>query len=1146
MKRTLSILLSVLLLLTMLPLGAVNVSAYAWHGDFLYETQNGNAIISAYFGSSSNIEIPSNISGYPVAELASSLFSGNTTLQSVTLPDSLIKIGSTAFYGCTNLTNIDFGDGVEVIGEFAFADCTGLTEIDLGGSLTSIEQYAFINCSNLKKVTLPATIFAIYTCAFANCTSLTDVYYDGTAADRNGIYIASYNTDFSYATWHYATLPSEVYYTIENNEVTIEGCNYAFAGEMVIPAKVNGYPVTTIAEGAFNSCFYMTSLILPDTVKTIGEGAFIGCNSLTSIDMGDGVTTLGPYTFTYCSNLTEVIFSESLAIISDGAFYGCTGLTEIDLPVSLKIIGNTAFYLCNNLKKVNYAGSVSDKNLINIGYSNTELTNATWTYAGCDHYYYSSVTTTATCVSSGVRTYTCYYCNSSYTETIYATGIHTYDNGCDAYCNICGGWRSVSHSYNDSNSIACNNCGEVRYITYSISGGEVTITGCNTTFSGQMVIPDTISGYPVTAIGSWAFDSCTSLTSIVIPDSVTRIGSYAFNQCTSLASVSTLNNVTTISEGAFYYCSSLQSLPLGNDVTTIGAWAFALCQSLPYINLPDTVTNIGQGAFMGCFNAYWADLGDGMITIGEQALSDCIFLQSLTIGDRVTSIGDKAFFNCIYLYDVYYGGSLSGHNTIVIGSDNAPLFDATWHYAICDHAYIAETTAPDCRNNGYTTYTCVNCGDSYTDDVVPATGNHIYDNACDADCNICGAMRGYADIVFDDVAKRTVLSLTCQEWTQNGIVVTNNKHEALSNVADYANPARFYRDSQLIITYTNMTQIIFNCHSATYAKSLAQAIGEEAIIDGETQVIVWLGGVDTFSCDLTAGQVRIDSIVVQGGTIPAHIYDTTCDAYCNVCGAVREVEPHPYTSVVTTAPTCTADGVRTFTCATCGDTYTESIAALGHIPGAAADCLNDQTCTVCGAVLTEALGHDYKSVVTAPTCVADGYATHTCTRCGDTYVDSTVAAIGHSYTSAVTTAPTCGAEGVTTYTCTCCDDTYTESIPATGAHTYNTACDADCNVCGFTRVPSDHVYDDEYDPTCNTCGAVRDVPEKPAEILYGDVNNDGDINVRDYGLLQQYLNDYDVTINLDAADVNGDGDVNVRDYGLLQQFLNDYDVTLGG
>ena len=65
-----------------------------------------------------------------------------------------------------------------------------------------------------------------------------------------------------------------------------------------------------------------------------------------------------------------------------------------------------------------------------------------------------------------------------------------------------------------------------------------------------------------------------------------------------------------------------------------------------------------------------------------------------------------------------------------------------------------------------------------------------------------------------------------------------------------------------------------------------------------------------------------------------------------------------------------------------------------------------------------------------------------------------------------------------------------------------------------------------------------------ASVILGDVSGDGEVNVRDYGLLQQYLNDWDVTINLDAADVTGDGEVNVRDYGLLQQYLNDWDVEL--
>ena len=75
-----------------------------------------------------------------------------------------------------------------------------------------------------------------------------------------------------------------------------------------------------------------------------------------------------------------------------------------------------------------------------------------------------------------------------------------------------------------------------------------------------------------------------------------------------------------------------------------------------------------------------------------------------------------------------------------------------------------------------------------------------------------------------------------------------------------------------------------------------------------------------------------------------------------------------------TVPTCTEKGYTTHTCSRCGDAYTDTeVAALGHTEGAEANCRSDQTCTVCGTVLTEKLGHDYKAVVTAPTCTEKGY-----------------------------------------------------------------------------------------------------------------------------------------------------------------------------
>ena len=272
--------------------------------------------------------------------------------------------------------------------------------------------------------------------------------------------------------------------------------------------------------------------------------------------------------------------------------------------------------------------------------------------------------------------------------------------------------------------------------------------------------------------------------------------------------------------------------------------------------------------------------------------------------------------------------------------------------------------------------------------------------------------------------------------------------------------------------------------------------------------------------------------------------DSTCtangnEAYtvCNDCGRVIDgsdaklpLAKHNYESKVTKQPTCTDAGVRTYTCSACGDTYTEAIAAIGH---------------------------DYKTAVTAPTCTEAGYTTYTC-ACGDNYKSDYVAALGHDY-KAVVTAPDCENGGYTTYTC-ACGDTYKadymdalghkeEIIPGKAATCTATGLTdgAKCSVCGEAlkaqeTIPAtgEHTYDNDKDADCNVCGEKREVQTSTP----GDINDDGKINNRDLGILQQFLNEWDVTINEDAADVNDDGKINNRDQGLLQQYLNEWDVVL--
>ena len=160
----------------------------------------------------------------------------------------------------------------------------------------------------------------------------------------------------------------------------------------------------------------------------------------------------------------------------------------------------------------------------------------------------------------------------------------------------------------------------------------------------------------------------------------------------------------------------------------------------------------------------------------------------------------------------------------------------------------------------------------------------------------------------------------------------------------------------------------------------------------------------------------------------------------SVIDTLPEEIVHAYTAVVT-APTCTEAGYTTYTCA-CGDSYiADEVAAIGHnmgewettkAPACTAEGEQKRTCSVCGYAETkklDATGHDYKSVVTAPTCTEAGYTTYTC-ACGDTYTADEVAALGHAWNAGeVTKEPTEQEEGVKTYTCTVCGDTKTESLP---------------------------------------------------------------------------------------------------------------------
>ena len=156
----------------------------------------------------------------------------------------------------------------------------------------------------------------------------------------------------------------------------------------------------------------------------------------------------------------------------------------------------------------------------------------------------------------------------------------------------------------------------------------------------------------VTSIADYAFQLCTSLTSVTIPNSVTSISGSAFYGCTSLANVAIPNSVTSISHSVFEGCTSLANIDIPNSVTKIDISAFSGCTSLTSAIIPNIVTRIDNYVFSGCTSLASVTIPNSVTSIGHSAFNGCTSLASIDIPNSVTGIGNSAFSDCMSLENV--------------------------------------------------------------------------------------------------------------------------------------------------------------------------------------------------------------------------------------------------------------------------------------------------------------------------------------------------------------------------------------------------------------------------------------------------------------------------------------------------------------
>ena len=191
---------------------------------------------------------------------------------------------------------------------------------------------------------------------------------------------------------------------------------------------------------------------------------------------------------------------------------------------------------------------------------------------------------------------------------------------------------------------------------YEIRGSGLCITGY-TGPGGPVAIPNTLDGYPVVAIGAFAFNGCSSLTSVSIPDSVVTIEYAAFQGCSSLASVTIPDSVVTIEFEAFAYCSSLTSVTLPDSAVTIGYAVFSGCSSLTSVSIPYSMATIKGGMFEWCSSLASVSIPYSVTNIEARAFEGCSSLMSVSIPSSMATIGNEAFAYCPNLTNATFSGN---------------------------------------------------------------------------------------------------------------------------------------------------------------------------------------------------------------------------------------------------------------------------------------------------------------------------------------------------------------------------------------------------------------------------------------------------------------------------------------------------------
>ncbi len=522
--------------------------------------------------------------------------------------------------------------------------------------------------------------------------------------------------------------------------------------------------------------------------------------------------------------------------------------------------------------------------------------------------------------------------------------------------------------------------GENNCLHWEVTTG--VISGKTLTISGNGAMPD--FDFPNGNLAPWwNYEALGMLTSF---------GNFKLEG--ELKKVVIKDGVTNVSNYALFLLPAATQVTLPDSVTRIGRYGIAMCSKLTGMSIPKGVTEIGDFGLAGD-GLTAVTLPDGLQSLGRGAFDTCASLTNTTLPAAITAVPGKCFADCTKLLNVKYTGTVTAIGDLAFESCKA-----------LTAAPIPETVT-EIGASAFTGCTAL------TDVTIPAGVTAIPD----------GCFQGCIALT-DMKLPGTVTSVGHNAFTGCTALKDVRCYGAAPTVEPGNSEAHSFEPAIVTIHYNP---------DPVYGWTLDA--------DGK-----WQGYTVS-----SKGACLHTGYGTHENTVPATCGEAgRTETICDNCGEVTATKEIPATGehtwdngTVTTEPTENEPGVRTFTCAVCGATRTETIPATG--------------------------AHDYQFTRTvAPTCTADGYDLYTCSGCGATEKRNSKPALGHKWDSGkVTTEPTETAPGVRTYTCTVCGEVKTEVIPATGAHTHKWDA-GKVTTAPTATTPGVRTY------TCTICGQTKE------------------------------------------------------------------------